>query len=188
MKQNIARRMGFEAYALPQLEGLYRTALYVLDNESDAQDLISTSFARAYYSWLKYQAGPNCRVWLFRIMANALINRYRPSLSLSAAIDGADEIDGHLVYSRMLNQEPTEIPEQIPTSAISNHDVKKTIGNLPDGCRLITVLSLLEGFSYDEIADITGLHVETVRSRLYQGRQLIRESLLTMEPVKAAVG
>ena len=98
--------------------------------------------------------------------------------NLSAAIDSADKIDGHLAHSRLLDQQPIDDSEQFSFSAISKEDVKKAIGNLPDDFRLIVVLSLLEGFSYQEIADIAGIHLETVRSKLHQGRRLMQRELL----------
>ena len=177
MKENMARRKDFEAQALTQLGGLYRTALYVVDNESDAQDLVQKSFARAYHAWDTDRTSPNCRTWLFGIMANGLINRYRPFPGLPAATSSVDEIDGYAVDSRWADQPLVDDYGHVPFSAISGDDVKKAIGNLPDDIRLIVVLSLLEGFSYREIAEIGGTTLETVRSTLHQGRKLMQREL-----------
>jgi len=176
MKQNVAKRKDFEAHALRHLEDLYRTAFYVADNEFEAQNIVQESYVIAYHSWHECQFSPNCRVWLFRIMAKALVNRYGPSPSLSAAMDNADETDIYLVHSPSVNQQAIDDSGHIPFSEIVEDDVKKAIRDLPNDFRLIVVLSLLEGFSYQEIADITGVHLEVVRSRLHQGRKLIRES------------
>ena len=188
MRQKESKELDFEARALPQLDNLYRVAVYVLDNESDAKDVVQESLARAYHSWPEYQFSPDCRIWLFRIMANALTNKYLPSPGLSLAKNNADEIDDYFVHFKSENQQPVDDSGQIPFSAISEDDVKKAIGDLPDYFRLIVVLSLQEGFSYQEIADITGAQLEDVRFRLHQGRKLIRESLSSMWPAKAATG
>ncbi len=177
MTQNMAKREDFETQALPQLESLNRTAQYVLDNESDAHDLVQETFLRAYRSWRDCKFSPNCRVWLFKTMANALINKYGSSRSLSVARDSACEIDEHFAYSRPRNQRPVNDSNHDPCSMISVDDVNRAVRSLPDDCRLIVVLSLLQGFSYREIADIAGVTSDTVRSTLLRGRTLMREEL-----------
>ena len=178
MNQINTKRKDFEAQALPELEGIYRTALYMTDNESDAQDLVRESIIRAYHSWNKPQSNPIFRVWLFRIMANVLVDRFRPSANLSTAKNNnTDQLDGYLAYSRWVNRQSCDHSGHDPFSGISGDDVQKAIRNLPDEFRLIIVLSLVEGFSYGEIADIAGSNLETVRSRLYQGRKLLQREL-----------
>jgi RNA polymerase sigma-70 factor, ECF subfamily len=167
----------FEVKALPQLEGLYRTAIYVLGNKSIAEDLVQESFVRAYQSWRHGQIGPNYRVWLFKIMTNILITKYWPSRGLSEATNCVDEIDGYLLYSQWLNRRPIDGQGKVPFSTISDDQIRKAVGELPRELRLIIVLSLLEGFSYREIADIAGINLETVKSRLHQGRKLIQREL-----------
>ncbi|MGB5105180.1 MAG: sigma factor-like helix-turn-helix DNA-binding protein, partial [Candidatus Zixiibacteriota bacterium] len=77
------------------------------------------------------------------------------------------------------DSEPAGPLENFNFDTISGAGVKTAIRALPDDIRLIAVLSLLEDFSYSEIADIVGVHLETVRSRIPQGRRLIRESIQT---------
>ncbi len=177
MKQNMTTRREFEAQALPHVERLYRTASYVSDNESDAHDLVQESLARGYHAWLKSQVSPDSRVWLFRAMANALADRPRPSFGRSAVTDSTERIDGFLVHFRLMNVQPVDDSGQVPLSSISKDDVKRAIGNLHDNFKLIVVLSLLEGFSYQEITDITGIPLEAVRSRLHLGRKLMQREL-----------
>jgi RNA polymerase sigma-70 factor (ECF subfamily) len=167
----------FEEKVLPQPAGLYHTAIYVLGNESIAQDLGQESFVRAYQSWCQGQISPNYRVWLFKIMADILISKYWPSLGLSEATNSVGEIDGYLLYSRWLNHRPIVDSGKIPFSAISDDQIGKAVGELPQDLRLIVVLSLLEGFSYREIAEIAGINLETVKSRLHQGRKLMQREL-----------
>jgi RNA polymerase sigma-70 factor (ECF subfamily) len=177
MTQNTAQRMDFEAQALPQLESLYRTALYVLDNESQAQDLVQETFLRAYRSWHESQFSPNCRLWLFKIMAIALMNKHGSTYSRSVAMDSADEIDGHFAHSVPMHHRPVDHFNHVPASVMSADDVSTAVRGLPDDCRLAVVLSLQEGFSYREIADIAGVTSDTVRSTLLRGRTLMRKEL-----------
>jgi RNA polymerase sigma-70 factor (ECF subfamily) len=177
MKQNMEKRKKFEAQALPQLENLYFTALYMLQNHYDAQDLVGETYIKAYSSWREYQFVPDCRVWLFRTMASILINKYWSSHGLSVAINSTDEIDGYLIYSQWVNQQSNDNSDRDFFSMISEDDVKRVIKSLPDDLRLIIVLSLLEGFSYREIADIAGINLKTVKSKLYEGRKLMQKEL-----------
>jgi RNA polymerase sigma-70 factor (ECF subfamily) len=186
MKQNMAKRKDFEEQTLLHLKSLYRTALYVVNNERDAQDLVVESFARAYRFWRENQSGPDCRVWLFRIMANALISKYRPSPDLSPAANNTDESDGNLVHFPHVTQQRINDSGQVSYLAMSEADVKRANRNLPDDCRLIAVLSLLEGFSYREVSDIAGINVETVKSMLHRGRELIRDSFSISLRLKAS--
>ncbi len=164
-------------YALPQLEGLYRTALYMSENESDAQALVQESFVRAYRFWHETKSAPKDRVWLFKIMVNILINKYRLFPGPLTAKNIVDKTDESWEFSHWENQYPNVNSVQDAFSAISEDHVRKTIGNLPRDIRLIVVLSLLEEFSYQEIADIAGLNLETVKSRLQKGRGLMQREL-----------
>lgn len=110
-------------------------------------------------------------------MAKVLFNKYRPSLNPSAVMNNADEIDGYLLHSQTVNQQSIDESEQVPFSRMSSDDARNAIGNLPDDFRLIVVLSLLEGFSYQEVADIACIDLETVRSRLRRGRKLMQREL-----------
>jgi len=178
MKENMEKRTYFETQVFPHLEGLYRAACYLLDSETDAQDLAQETFATWYRSWNKSQISRDSRVWLFRIMANILINKYRPSADLSAATNYGDGYDEYFVQSLSEDRQQTDDSGQVSLSMISTDDVKKAIGDLPDDFRLIVVLSLIEGFTYGEIAEIVGIKLETVRSRLHQGRKLMQRELI----------
>lgn len=177
MRQNKTENKNFEEYSFPHLEDIYHTAMYLLDNESDAQDLVRESFVKAHEAWQEGRLDPGCRIWLFRIMVNVLIKKYWLSPNPSFAIIDTDEVDGYLMYSRWAKQQSTDNTGQVPFSTISKDDIKKAIRDLPDNIRLIVVLSLLENFSYREIADIAGIDLDTVKSRLNQGRKLMQKNL-----------
>jgi RNA polymerase sigma-70 factor, ECF subfamily len=177
MKLNLTKGHDFEAQTFAQLEHLYCTALYMLDNESAAQELVQESFAKAYQSWQKCDFDSNRRVGLFRILANTLGDKYRPTRGLSHSAKESDMIAGHSYHSRLVERNSVDDCKQGALSTISKDDIRKAIGNLPDDYRLIVVLSLLENFSYREIADIAGTHLETVKSRIHQGRRLMQREL-----------
>lgn len=174
MTQRETGRKKLEAQALPQLESLYRTALYLLDKESDAKDLVQQSFVNACRSWLKRDFSSNFRIWLFKIMLTAFDAEY----GLPSAKAG-DDVAGEIhASSRRPNRRRFNDFGGDPFAAILDIHVIKAIRHLPPEFRLIVLLSMLEGFSYREIADIAAVKLEIVRFMLHQGRRLMQRELL----------
>lgn len=170
------KRKAFETEALPHMDALYRTALRMTKNEGDAEDLVQEAFVKAYRFWDKFELGSNCRAWLFKIMTNIFINDYR-SKSRSPMAINVDDIDDNFLYGQLAVGGKEQNPEKDLFYKIFDDDVKKAIEELPDDFRLVVVLSFLEGFSYQEIADITDLQLGTVKSRLHRGRKLLQKEL-----------
>ena len=174
--ESVKKRKSFEAEALQHMEALYRTALRMTKNESDAEDLVQEAYVKAYRFWDRFEPGSNCRAWLFKIMTNIFINEYR-SKSRSPMSVNVDELDDNFLYGQLAIDETTRNPEQELFSRIFDDDVKKAIESLPDDFRVVVVLAFLEGFSYQEIADIMDLQLGTVKSRLHRGRKLLQKAL-----------
>jgi len=175
--EELKKRKSFEAEALPHMEALYRTALRMTKNENDAEDLVQEAYVKAYRFWDRFEPGSNCRAWLFKIMTNIFINEYR-SKSRSPLTVNVDELDDNFLYGQLAADSTTENPDQQFFAKIFDDDVKNAIENLPDDFRLVVILSFLEGFSYQEIADIMDLQLGTVKSRLHRGRKLLQKALL----------
>jgi RNA polymerase sigma-70 factor (ECF subfamily) len=170
-------REGFEEEALPHMDALYRTALRMTKNENDAEDLVQEAYTKAYRFWDKFERGSNCRAWLFKIMTNIFINDYRSKSRAPTAVN-VDDIDDNYLYKHITGGYREENPEHALFAMIFDDDVKKAIEELPDDFRLVVVLSFLEGFSYQEIAEIADLQLGTVKSRLHRGRKLLQKQLL----------
>lgn len=175
-KQDLEKRRAFEREALPHMDALLRTALRMTKNENDAEDLVQEAYVKAYRFWDKFEPGSNCRAWLFKIMTNIFINEYRSKARSPMAIN-VDEIDDNFLYGQLAELGPEDNPEKQLFAKIFDDDVKKAIENLPEDFRLVVVLSFIEGFSYQEIADITDLQLGTVKSRLHRGRKLLQKEL-----------
>jgi len=171
-----ARRKQFEAEALPHMDALYRTGLRMTKNQSDAEDLVQETMVKAYRFWDKFEPGSNCRAWLFKIMTNIFINEYRSKSRTPVSVD-LDDIDDNFLYGQLATVPSDRNPEEELFAKIFDDDVKKAIEELPDDFRLVVVLSFLEGFSYQEIADIVNLQLGTVKSRLHRGRKLLQKKL-----------
>ncbi|MFH1687077.1 MAG: sigma-70 family RNA polymerase sigma factor [bacterium] len=175
-RRDIQKRKSFEKEALPHMDALYRTALRLTKNPSDAEDLVQEAFVKAYRFWDKFELGSNCRAWLFKIMTNIFINQYR-SKSRSPVSSNIDDIDDNFLYGQLAVGEAGSDPEKELFAKVFDDDVKKAIESLPDDFRLVVVLSFLEGFSYQEIAEIADLQLGTVKSRLHRGRKLLQKQL-----------
>jgi len=174
--RQLDKRKQFEVEAMPHMDALYRTALRMTKNQSDAEDLVQETMVKAYRFWDKFEPGSNCRAWLFKIMTNIFINEYRSKSRTPVSVN-MDDIDDNFLYGQLAAKSPDKNPEEQLFAKIFDDDVKKAIEELPDDFRLVVVLSFLEDFSYQEIADIVDLQLGTVKSRLHRGRKLLQKKL-----------
>ncbi len=159
----------FEEMVTTHLDALYRTALRLTGRPQDAEDLVQETYLRAWRSLHTYKPGTNPKAWLFRILHNARIDRYRAS---TRAVQTVDEIEG---------QDPAfvvnETPESLVLADVMEPEVRQALMDLPEVFRSCVILADLEGFSYQEIADILGIPRGTVMSRLFRGRRAMRKAL-----------
>jgi RNA polymerase sigma-70 factor (ECF subfamily) len=170
------KRASFEKEALVHLDSLYRTALRMTKNEGDADDLVQETFLKAYRFWDKFEKGTNCRAWLFKIMTNIFINNYRAKAWTPQTVD-LEDVDDDFLFGQLSALGPPDDPEKQFFNKVFDDDVKRAVEELPEDFRLVVILSFLEGFSYQEIADIVDLNIGTVKSRLHRGRKLLQKSL-----------
>ncbi|MFH2055236.1 MAG: sigma factor-like helix-turn-helix DNA-binding protein [bacterium] len=173
MNQNIDRRGNFEAQTLPFLERLYRTAVYMAGSEAEAREVVVQSFVGAYRSGHSCESCPNRRARLFKTMMKILGG----NCDRSAGINEDEKLDREMLDSELVTEPPTADAEQNLFATISLEDVRSALRNLPADFRLTVLLSLQEGFSYRQIARITETDLAIVRSRLHQGRRLLRMGL-----------
>jgi len=173
-----AKRSDFEALVMPILPHLHRTAFYVSNDDRDASHLVVMTIGKAYRSWHKCQVISDFRVWLFKILTTVLVHKYGSVLGLSSPSARVAALDLISTYAQSGWQAPVHDPRQLSVSEISVEDVEKAIRKLPDHLKLVVVLSMVEGFSYRETADIAGIAAATVRARVHQGRTKMRWALV----------
>ncbi len=175
--KNGKKQKEFEETALVHLDLLYNSALQMTRNPQDAEDLIQETFLRAYRFFDKFERGTNCKAWLFKIMRNNFINQYRKKAKEPARVD-FDEIENAYAadIKEVLSDESRGDIEKIFNNMVED-DVKTAVESLPDEFRMAIILSDIEGFSYQEIADIAECPIGTVRSRISRGRKFLQKKL-----------
>lgn len=157
------------------MDVLYNFALRTTGNEDDARDLLQETFLKAYRFWDKYEKGTNIRAWLFRIMKNSYINRYRKETKEPDKVDYED-IENFYNTIRAESTDPNDLQEQLYGNLLGD-EVTKALQSLPDDFRTVVILCDIEGLTYEEIAEFVECPIGTVRSRLHRGRKLLQEKL-----------
>jgi len=166
----------FEREVLPLLPSLYSAALRMTRNPSDAEDLVQETYLRAYRGFSGFEEGTNLRAWMYRILTNTFINSYRKKQREPVTVQ-EDDLDEWYLYDKLGESgvEPSAEAEVI--RSMPDEDVQKALEALPEGFRLAVLLADVEGFSYKEIAEILGIPIGTVMSRLHRGRRALEKAL-----------
>jgi RNA polymerase sigma-70 factor, ECF subfamily len=167
----------FETLALSHLDPLYSAALRLTKNERDAEDLVQDTCMRAFRFFDKFERGTNMKAWLFKILTNTFINRYRRKVKERNVVEGSER---DAVHERFISRDATDFaanPEQYLFDRLLSDDVLRAIDGLPIDFRLVVILADLQEFSYKEIAEILDCPVGTVMSRLFRGRKLLQKTL-----------
>jgi RNA polymerase sigma-70 factor, ECF subfamily len=168
----------FETEALSYIDALYRTALRMTRSEADAEDLVQETYIRALRFREQFTPGTNLKAWLFRILTNTFINSYRKR-SRAPETTELDDVDEFSLYRRMSDDRAASSspdPEREFLDGIVSGEVKDALADLPEKFRT-TVLLDVEGFSYKEIAEMLGVPIGTVMSRLHRGRKFLQRRL-----------
>lgn len=174
MAINTTSRERFEAEALPYLDQMYGAALRLTRNPADAEDLVQQTFMRAFAGFGQFESGTNLKAWLYRILTNTFISSYRKKQREPRTVS-ADEHDDFSLYDTLVSHHLT--PEAELLDRIPDEEVKQAIESLPEQFRTAVLLADVEGFSYQEIADIMGVAIGTVMSRLHRGRKSLQRAL-----------
>jgi len=170
-----AKHAEFNREALPHMEILYNYALRLTGNPDDADDLVQETFLKAYRFWDKYEQGTNIRAWLFRIMKNSYINRYRKETREPDTVDYND-IQNFYNVIRDESSDPNDLQEKI-FGGLLEDDVARALESLAEDFRTVVILCDIEGLTYEEISEFIDCPIGTVRSRLHRGRKMLRAKL-----------
>ncbi len=163
---------------MPHLDSLLRTARALTANDHDARDLVQAACLKALESFGRFRPGSNFKAWMMRIMRNAWIDRvrHRKIVGTELSVDetllpsaaepspGTGGEAGTSDFSTMLEQ-------------FSDQQVISTLMELPEMHRMALFLSDVEGLSQEEVAEVLGVAVGTVKSRVSRARAMLREKL-----------
>jgi RNA polymerase sigma-70 factor (ECF subfamily) len=168
------RAARFERDALPYLDQLYGAALRMTRNPADAEDLVQETYVKAFAAFASYTDGTNLKAWLFRILTNAFINTYRKKQRQPLHTHTDDLDDWQMQHTQayatgQLRSAEAEALDRLPNDLINN-----ALAELSEDRRVAVYLADVEGFSYQEIADIMETPIGTVMSRLHRGRKQLR--------------
>lgn len=162
---------------MPMAPQLYSAALRMTRNNADAEDLLQDTLLRGYRSFNTFEAGTNLRAWLFRILTNLYINRYRAKQRRPQETDLGDSPELTLYHGVQRIDPSSQSAEDTLFNLFTDDEVKAALESLPDTFRLPVLLADVEGFSYKEIADTLEVPIGTVMSRLHRGRKAMYRAL-----------
>ncbi len=179
MPPHMADQATFEQDALEYARQLYSAALRMTRNPADAEDLVQETYLKAYRAYGTFEEGTNLKAWLYRILTNTFINKYRSDARRPKQSELGD-IEDLYMYRRIGagdSAEAARSAEDRVLDSLVEGDIKQAVEDLPENFRLPVLLADLEGFSYKEIAEILDIPIGTVMSRLHRGRKAMQKRL-----------
>ncbi len=165
----------FETLAMPMFTSLYNFAHWLTHNREEAEDLVQETYLKALKGFVSFQQGTNFRAWMYRILRNTfLTSRSGLSVKMTVPLDREEDAVGL----------PTDTPEAVLLARADQQMVQGALERLPVQFREVILLCDMEEMSYQEIAEIVGIPIGTVMSRLSRARKSMRE--LLAEKVRGA--
>ena len=163
-------------HLLMHIDALYRSAMYLAKNENNADDLVQETFLKAFKFLQDDKEIRNIKAWLFKILMNTFINKYRKNKREPSLVD----FDSVEAFHASIQEEaltPSILDDESVFDELLDDDIKRALEALPDDFRMVILLSTVEGFSYKEISEIVNCPVGTIMSRIYRGRKMLKEKL-----------
>ncbi|HVO34063.1 MAG TPA: sigma-70 family RNA polymerase sigma factor [Gemmatimonadales bacterium] len=169
------RHAAFQAEALQHLDAVYRYAYALTRDQSEAEDLTQDTFLQALRHWEQFRPGTNARAWLFTICRNLFLRqrerRAREEPTEAAVLDG-------IASTAQAFAAPADAGRALFDAPELGDVIRKELDKLPAEYREVVELSDLQDQSYADIAQVLGVPLGTVKSRLFRGRRLLQEALV----------
>jgi RNA polymerase sigma-70 factor (ECF subfamily) len=172
----VERHATFEHEAIPWIDDVYRFALSLTRDESEADDVVQDTFLRAFRSWHTYLPGSDCRRWLFTICRNVFLRsreRARPTVELDSS--EVDSLAADSVYAPRGRGAFDDAYSHLDLAPA----IDGALAKIPEPFRSTLIIVDVEDQSYESAAETLGVPIGTVRSRLFRGRRLMQEQLQT---------
>ena len=167
-----------EISALEYMDALFNFAMRMSGNREDAEDLVQDTYLKMHRFLHTFEEGSNLKAWLFKILRNTFINKYRKKMREPQEIN--DNNEDFSLYDRIAADKDEYDPLNKSSFNIEEFledDVKCALESLPLAFREIVCYSDLEGLSYEEISEVIGCPIGTVKSRLFRSRRLLQKFL-----------
>jgi RNA polymerase sigma-70 factor, ECF subfamily len=175
----------FATEALSFIDSLYGTALRLTRKAQDAEDLVQDTYLKAFRASRQFERGTNLKAWLFTILHNTFRNMRRHDGRNPVDVD-SDTVERAADVAGPGSHEQT--PEQLLSRATLDADLQAALDELPDAFRQAVWLRDVEEFSYAEIAQIVGVPIGTVMSRISRGRKMLHDRLAPRRARAARAG
>lgn len=173
-----SKREQFEALAYPHMDALYNTALRLTRNQFDAEDLVQEVYLRAFRFLGKFEEGTNFKAWIFKILTNTFINHYRKKSRTPQSVEFGDNAEHFYAEPERTRESRLQQEGTAQDYAdLFGDEVNAALQTLSDDFRLVVILCDVEEFAYKEIAEILGIPIGTVMSRLSRARGHLQKSL-----------
>ena len=184
----MADKANFERDAMEYASQLYSAALRMTRNPADAEDIVQETYLKAYRAYDTFTEGTNLKAWLYRILTNTYINRYRKQQRRPAEVE-LGELQDLYLFKRLGEQSGAErSTEESVLDSMVDSDIKAALESLPERFRIPVLLADVEGFSYKEIAEIVDVPIGTVMSRLHRGRKALQKKLWSLAEERGLTG
>jgi RNA polymerase sigma-70 factor (ECF subfamily) len=155
----------FETEAMPHLKDLFRTALRMTGERGHAEDVLQEVYLQAWRSFDRFEAGTNCRAWLYKILFHCVSHQRRKWFRFPVLKENEEFLEANLVHPATVAQE------------ITDGEILAALDRIPSEFRSVVLLVDVEEFAYKEVAEILSIPAGTVMSRLSRGRGLLRKNL-----------
>jgi RNA polymerase sigma-70 factor (ECF subfamily) len=166
----------FEAEALPFLDDVYRFAVSLTRDASDADDVVQETFLRAYRSWHTFQPGSDARRWLFTITRNVFLrSKERERRHVEVEDGDLEALSSFATHTDMARDGSDQILSRIDLGPA----LRRALDDLDEPFKSAVMLVDLEDQSYEAASQILDVPIGTVRSRLFRGRRILQEKLYT---------
>lgn len=192
---NQDKKVQFEGLFLPLMDNLYNLAIRMTRNARDAEDLVQETYLKAYRFFNHFQEGTNAKAWVITILTNTFRTKYRKTQKEPNQVDFEAIENFFLVDELKPTIQPANKSEARDSDAITeilkayvSDDIIKALENIPEQFRIAVLLSDVERFNYQEIAEIIGASVGTVKSRIFRGRKLLQKQLYEFAKERGIVG
>lgn len=189
---------GMESSSPPSFETLlgeilpraYGVAYNLTGNGADAEDLIQDTALRAFRAFASFAPGSNFKAWFFKILMHRHFERHRRS-GRSPETVGLDDAPDLYLYQRTAEaglHQVCDDPASLVMSKMTTEQVMSAIAALPEEYRVVATLHFADDMTYQEVAEVLGCPVGTVRSRLHRGRKMLQKGLWSIAEKSGIIG